>query len=120
GSAPMRRFLPPALVVAALAVAALGCTSPADSEGEMLGIITEVTGDLSIVESFVVLHASGDSFKFSPGPGMTVMGAPASHLRDHVLSGETMRVLYIKGSDGALTAINVRHADAEPGQRHDG
>lgn len=107
------------LVIAGLSAAIAGCSTDAASEGEVVGIVTEVTGDLVEIQSFVVLDANGDSHKFFPGEGMTVMGAPASHLRDHVVSGAAVRVLYVKVDDGALVAVDVVHADADLGDHHE-
>lgn len=107
------------LVIAGLSVAIAGCSTDAASEGEVVGIVTEVTGDLVEIQSFVVLDANGDSHKFFPGEGMTVVGVPPSHLRDHVVSGEAIRVLYVDGAGGTLVAVNVVHADANLGDHHE-
>ncbi len=109
-AAPMKRVVYALVVVIAVAVIASGCSGAAESEGEVVGVVTEVTGDLTGIESFVVLDTDGDSHKFTPGDGMTVMGAPASHLRDHVVSGEPVRVIYHEGSEGELIADDVVHA----------
>lgn len=102
-----RRVLSALTVAIALIVLASGCSSERETEGEVVGIVTEVTGDLTAIESFVVLDATGDSHKFVPVDGMTVAGAPASHLRDHVISAEPVRVTYHEGSDGELVADDV-------------
>lgn len=96
-----------ALVVLALFVAS--CATDDSTDGEVIGIVTEVTGDLAEIASFVVLDDGGDSHKFTPADGMTVVGAPASHLRDHILSGELVRVIYHEGPDGKLVADDVQH-----------
>jgi len=93
------------LVITAMAVAA--CSDSTSTEGEVFGIVTEVTGDLSGVESFIVLDTEGDSHKFIPGPGLEVMGQPPSHLRDHVVSGEPVTVTYHENSAGELVADQV-------------
>lgn len=107
------------IIITAIAAIVAGCSTDAVSEGEVTGIVTEVTGDLVEVQSFVVLDSNGDSHKFSPGEGMTFMGAPPSHLRDHVVSGEAVRVRYHKGPSGSLIAVDVVHADAAAGDHHD-
>lgn len=95
------------LVVCALSVIASACSGSTSTEGEVLGIVTEVTGDLSGVESFVVLDAEGNSHKFIPSPGLEVMGQAPSHLRDHVVSGEPVTVAYHENSEGELVADGV-------------
>ncbi len=98
------------LVVLSVTAFAVGCTASTTIEGEVVGVITEVSGDLTTIDSFVVLDEDGVSHKFAPGPGMTVDGAPPPHLRDHVISGEPVKVRYHQGSDGQLVADEVVHA----------
>jgi hypothetical protein len=98
------------LVLSTVAALVSGCSESSAHEGEIVGIVTEVTGDLSGVESFVVLDTEGDSFRFKPRSGLLVMGAPPSHLRDHVLSGELVRVAYHEDSKGELIADEVSDA----------
>lgn len=95
------------LAVVVLATFVVACTSSVSVDGQVVGIVTEVTGDLSSIDSFVVLDAEGNSRKFSPADGMTVAGGPPSHLRDHVLSGEPVEVVYHEGPDGELIADDV-------------
>lgn len=95
-----------------LTIAVSACTTSESAEGEVVGLVTEVTGDLSGVESFVVLDSNGDSYKFIPGDGMTVMGSPPMHLRDHLVSGEPVKVMYHEGSDSKLIADDVVHGNA--------
>jgi len=94
-------------VLIVLSVVASACSTSTSTEGEVFGIVTEVTGDLSGVESFVVLDAEGDSHKFIPSPGLEVMGQAPSHLRDHVVSGEPVTVTYHENSAGELVADQV-------------
>lgn len=95
------------LIAIALAVIASACSASTSTEGEVFGIVTEVTGDLSGVESFVVLDADGNSHKFVPSPELEVMGQAPSHLRDHVVSGEPVTVIYHENSAGELVADEV-------------
>ena len=97
------------LAFVALAILLTACGAPVGVDGEIVGIVTEVTGDLSGVESFVVLDPNGDSHKFTPADGMTVVGGPPFHLRDHLLSGEAVRVIYHEGTGGELIAEDVLH-----------
>lgn len=99
------------LLAASVALIVLsGCSAAEESSGEIIGTVTEVTGDLTSVESFVVIDGSGDSFKFVPGEGMTVAGGPVSHLRDHVVSGEQVSVRFHSGTNGELIADDVQDA----------
>jgi hypothetical protein len=59
------------------------------------------------VESFVVLDAEGNSHKFIPSPGLEVMGQAPSHLRDHVVSGEPVTVVYHENPAGEHVADQV-------------
>ncbi len=97
------------LAVVLLVVVATSCSASEAIDGEVVGVVSEVTGDLSGIESFVVLDSNGDSHKFIPADGMTVVGAPPSHLRDHLLSGELVKVIYHEGSDGELIADDVTY-----------
>ena len=96
------------VVLAVAALVATACSAEA-IDGEVVGIVTEVTGDLSGIESFVVLDPNGDSHKFIPADGMTVVGGPPFHLRDHLLSGEAVKVIYHEGTGGELIAEDVLH-----------
>lgn len=89
--------------------AALGsaCSDVPDREGEVVGIVTEVTGDVNGVESFVVLTPDGDSFKFKPRAGLLVMGAPPFQLRERVVSGDAVKVVYHREPAGDLIADEV-------------
>ncbi len=77
----MLRIIYALVAVALLVFGVSGCSGlqgTEGTEGDVVGIVTEVTGDLTEIESFVVLDTSGDSHKFTPRDGMTVTGSPAS------------------------------------------
>ena len=100
----------PGLALVAAGLVALlisACSEPALTEDTIVGIVTEVTGDSSSIESFVVLDAKGDSHKFSPSQTMEVAGEPQSHLRDYVVSGDPVEVTFHEGPDGELIADEV-------------
>ncbi len=103
---------PTFLLLVALPLVVLGsaCSGSSGDDGEVIGVVTEVTGDLSGIESFVVLDSEGESFKFKPRSGLRFMGAPPSHLRDHVISGEPVKVTYHENSTGELIADEVEDA----------
>lgn len=106
----LRQIAPVLLAASAALILSAGCSTAEESSGEVVGIVTEVTGDLTSIESFVVIDGSGDSSKFVPGEGLTVAGGPVSHLRDHVVSGEQVKVLFHSGEKGELIADDVQDA----------
>ena len=99
------------LAVLVFAVVLAGCSATPDSVREVVvGVVTGVTGNLTDIESFVVLDSEGNSHLFEPADGMTVNGAPPSHLRDHLVSGEPVRVFFHEGSSGTRIADDVMDA----------
>lgn len=109
----MRRLIILAVAVA-VAVTAVACGSD-DSGGssEVVGVVTEVTGDLTQVESFVVLDEDGNSHLMTPENGLLFYGGPLSHLRDHIVTGQQVRVTFEEGAYGAMTATLIVHADGD-------
>jgi hypothetical protein len=102
------------LVVGLATLVATACAGDdSASEVSVSGVVTEVTGDLSVVSSFVVLDGDGDSHLFYPEQGLLFLGGPLAHLRDHVLSGERVTVIFEETSDGRLIAVLVEHQDDE-------
>ena len=78
------------LLAGALLLAA-SCSSNGD--GEIGGVVIDVTGDLTTVESFTLRTADGTNRRFEPAPGILFhQSAPLSHLSDHLLSGEPVLV----------------------------
>lgn len=96
-----------ALFIVAVLIA--GCSGSQAADDEVVGVVTEVMGSLTTIESFVVLDAQGRSHKFAVAPGMTVVGSPPSHLRDHLISGEIVRVMFHETPNGGRIADNVVH-----------
>lgn len=100
-----------AVVIAAVAV---GCASDdTGSSNEIVGVVTELTGDLTHVESFVVLDDEGNSHLMTPSEGLLFYGGPLSHLRDHIVTGERVRVTFSEGAYGAMTATLIVHAEGD-------
>jgi hypothetical protein len=101
-------------VATAIAIAAVGCASDdSGASDEVVGVVAEVTGDLTHVESFVVLDDAGNSHLLTPAEGLLFYGGPLSHLRDHIVSGERVRVTFEEGAYGAMTATLIVHADGD-------
>ena len=108
-------------LMAVLSTLAAGCASDASSvDNTVEGIVTEVTGDLSTVESFVIMDSEGKSHFFKPEPGLLFYGGPLPHLRDHVVSGQRVVVTYEVGAYGERTAVLITHADPSADHEHDG
>lgn len=107
------------VTVVTLVLAACASDS-ADDSNTVEGIVTEVTGDLTIVESLVVMDSDGKSHLFKPEPGLLFYGGPLSHLRDHVVTGQPVVVTFTVGADGERTAILIEHADGDPVHEHSG
>jgi len=107
------RLAVPVLLVALVASACGG--DAAGPEPTISGVVTEVTGDLSVVKSFVVLDVEGDSHMFYPEEGLLFLGGPLPHLRDHVLSGQRVTVTFEETNDGRRIAVLIKHQeDDEP------
>ncbi len=73
------------------------------------GVVVEVKGDLSAVESFTIRTEDGEELEFVPRPGTRFDGGPLSHLSQHLLSGEPVLVRY-QAEGETLTAIEVSDA----------
>jgi hypothetical protein len=104
----MRRVKPAlALTIVVLLSAAVGCTSDASSDTTVVGIVTQVSGDLGSVESFIVTDPQGQSHQFTPAPGLLFDGGPIDHLREHIVTGDPVEVRYERSDGGALIAVEV-------------
>lgn len=95
-----------------LLVAACG-NADDESEHTVSGIVTEVTGDLTVVESFVVLDDDGDSHLFRPAPGLLFYGGPLIHLRDHVITAQRVTVTFEESPSGEMTAVLIEHESSD-------
>ena len=100
------------VAVALLALAAAACGSD-ESDAPVEGVVTQVSGELGAVESFIVLDDSGDSHQFEPQPGLLFYGGPLDHLRDHILTGQRVKITYERAAYGALVATLIEHADGD-------
>jgi hypothetical protein len=104
-----------ALLVALVAVAASACASghgtDADADGVVTGLVSQVTGNDTAVDAFVLVDDEGSSHLFVPGVDLTCDGEPLVHLREHLLERDTLRVTYATNADGALEATSIVHLD---------
>ena len=93
-----------AVVAAALALGA--CSGTDDTTAT--GVVVDVVGDLTTVESFTLRLPDGTDSTFVPAAGVLFHGTGnLSHLRDHLRSGEPVEVRYEELDDGTLSALQV-------------
>jgi hypothetical protein len=91
-----------------------GCASDDSRDANTVeGIVTDVTGDLTAVESLVIMDSDGKSHFFRPTPGLLFYGGPLSHLRDHVVTGQRVVVTFEAGAYGERIAVLIVHEDAD-------
>lgn len=104
----MRRIGPTFIfTVAVLLSAVAGCTSDTSTDTTVVGIVTQVSGDLGSVESFIITDAEGQSYQFTPADGLLFDGGPIDHLREHIISGDPVEVRYERSDDGSMVAVEV-------------
>lgn len=77
---------------------------------EVEGVVIAVEGGLRAIDSFTVLVGSGEQMTFDPVPGLLFDGGPLSHLREHLLDGVPVYVIYTVEPDGTNVAIEVGDA----------
>lgn len=106
-----RRFV--VLLAASVAVAVSGCTGgqPSDVDSSVTGVVSQVTGNDTGVDAFVIVDDAGSSHLFVPGVGLTCDGEPIVHLRTHLLERDRLLVRYETDADGALEATSIVHLD---------
>jgi hypothetical protein len=76
--------------------------------GAVEGVVVAVDGTLAEIASFRLVLADGTEATFVPEQGVLFDGtAPLSHLRDHLASGDPIRVEYATLEDGTLLALEV-------------
>jgi hypothetical protein len=83
------------LLILVLVAATLTACSAVD-EGRVTGVLTDVAGDLTAVESFEI-QSGGERLRFFPEDGLDVFGddgTPLSHLFEHLQTGDPVRVTY--------------------------
>ncbi len=80
----------------------------------VVGSVIEVDGDLSTVESFTMVTEDGETLTFEPDP-FGRYPFPLPHLREHLVSGQQLRVDYRPAEDGTLVAVALDDADGGHG-----
>ena len=114
------KFAPVVLaVLTALATgSAAACASPPADGGEgetrtFIGHITDVRArSLIKLESLRVTGADGASLRFHADEGRGFADFGPSHAREHMLTGDPVKVTYVE-EDGRLLIVDL--ADAAPG-----
>ena len=97
----------------AAALALLAVVAACDGSGRQTerGVVIDVAGDLSSVESFVLLTPDGDRLVLAPAEGIRFHGgAPIAHLAEHLRSGDAVEVVYVELDDGTLEAVEITDA----------
>ena len=95
------------LAVSALLIVSVACGG--DGEKEVSGLVLEaVERNLVEIEYFRVRDDAGRVWEFFT---MGNVGTSAAHLRQHQLSGERVRVIYLEDG-GRLIAVDVGDAAA--------
>ena len=100
------------LAAAAVVAGALaqGCSS---NENPVIGVVTDVSGNLAGVESFELRTPDGRELTVDVTDGLLFDGGPAiSHLRDHLRSGEPIELEYATRPDGSLVVVAIRDGSA--------
>jgi hypothetical protein len=109
-SRPWRRGALAVLVVVVVLATAACSSSDGGGDGRVTGVVTQVSGELGEVASFVVTDGEGKSYQFEPAPGLTFEEGPLDHLREHIVSGDPVEVAYERSPEGVLVAIRVTDA----------
>jgi len=105
---PRAALLRAVLGVACAVTIVVGC---GQSTSEITGVVIEVNGSITTVESFVVRLPDGSDQVVTPAPDMTFDGGAAiGHLRDHLRSAGPVTIRYEVLSDGTWVAREVSDA----------
>ncbi len=86
-------------------VVALCMLNACSTGGTGTGVVIEVDGDLTSVESFVVVTSDGEQLHLVPDPEIQY-DFPLPHLRDHLRTGEPVVFEYDE-QDGKLVVTAI-------------
>lgn len=64
-----------------------------------IGVVVAVDGTLAGVDSFSVLLSDGSTIQVTPQRGLLFDGGPLSHLRDHLVSGSPIAMVFHQEGD---------------------
>ncbi len=96
------------VLIGVVAVGAITLAVMPSTSGQLSGIVIDVEGDLTEVQSFEVL-SDGERFIFEPARDGE-FAFPLPHLREHLRTGEPVAIEYER-IDGVLMAMRVSDAD---------
>jgi hypothetical protein len=87
-------------------------TEPGSTEEVLtvVGVVIAVDGSLEGVDSFTLRLTDGSDATFTPDEDAQFDHGPISHLREHLASGEPVRVDYVVLDDGSYLAIGAGDA----------
>lgn len=72
------------------------------------GVVIEVEGGITDVSGFLLRLPDGSDLRLEPADGVLFHdSAPIGHIRDHLLSGESIEVEYEVLDDGTAVAYTV-------------
>lgn len=91
-----------------LVLVAATLTACSGDENRVTGVLIDVDGDLTAVESFEI-QSGGERLRFVPDDGLDVFGdggTPLSHLFEHLQTGDPIRVTYrVEGNTRVATLV---------------
>jgi hypothetical protein len=117
---PSKRLLVLVALTGVIALSGSACSDSESADDPVEGIITQVSGELGSVETFIVLDDNGKSHQFTPEPGLLFYGGPLDHLRDHIVTGQRVVVTFESSAYGSNTAVLIVHADTDAPHEHGG
>ncbi len=93
------------LLAALLMVALAACGGGRQT---VRGVVIEVEGGITDVSGFLLRLPNGSDLRLRPADGVLFHDdAPIGHIRDHLLSGESIEVEYEILDDGTAVAYTV-------------
>jgi hypothetical protein len=98
-------------IAASVMLIALIIGACSGSARRLEGVVVDVDGDLTGVESFEIVSTDGQRLRFVPDEGVEnfAHGGPLTHLTEHLQTGSPIRVTY-EHRDGTLVAVEVDDA----------
>ena len=106
----MRFRKPLAAMALGAAIAASSCGGGA-TDDTAIGVVIDLEGDITAVSSFVLRLPDGSDQRVVPAPGILFHDDVAiGHLRDHLRTGEPVRIDYEVLDDGSWVALEVEDA----------
>ena len=87
-------------------------------EASVTGVVIDVVGGLTGIDSFKLRLPDGTDLELMPGDDLLFDDvAPISHLRDHLVSGAPVTATYLEAGEGLPIVVAI--SDATGGDHHD-